>query len=195
MSKPRIIAGQAKGRALETPKQGTRPSPSRLREALFNMLAFSQGRFVDLYSGSGAVGLEAASRGWQVSCVDLSRPAVAVIRRNAQRLGLDAEVICDDALRYITRQAEVFDVVFAAPPYPLELTDIFQAILVSDAIVPCGRYIFQHPSTLHLQLQHPRHKLEQDTRRYGSNALTFVRLADTVSADTAAESDTATNSN
>ena len=92
MSKPRIIGGSAKGRTLETPKRGTRPSPSRLREALFNILAFGdKGSFLDLYSGSGAVGLEAASRGWRATCVDLSSEAAQVIRKNARSLKLEAE--------------------------------------------------------------------------------------------------------
>ena len=94
MSKPRIVGGAAKGRALETPKRGTRPSPARLREALFNILGFyPRGSFLDLYSGSGAVGLEAASRGWEATCVDLSREATAVIRKNARSLKLEVETV------------------------------------------------------------------------------------------------------
>ena len=64
MAKPRIIGGSAKGRTLDTPKRGTRPSPSRLREALFNILEFRErGRFLDLFSGSGAIGLRGRLEG------------------------------------------------------------------------------------------------------------------------------------
>ena len=74
----------AKGRVLETPKRGTRPRPlNGCARALFNILGFHpRGSFLDLYSGSGAVGLEAASRGWEATCVDVSREAAGVIRKN-----------------------------------------------------------------------------------------------------------------
>lgn len=169
MSKPRIIGGLAKGRSLEIPRSGTRPSPSRLREALFNILGFkSRGTFLDLYSGSGAVGLEAASRGWQATCVDLSRDAAAVIRKNAHALRLDAVVVQGDALTYAKKHPRGFDVVFAAPPYPLDLDAIFGAILAAE--VATALYIFQHPTTM---------KLIGDRRVYGSNTLTLIE-AETV---------------
>lgn len=164
MSKPRIIGGVAKGRGLEIPKRGTRPSPSRLREALFNILGFRpRGTFLDLYSGSGAVGLEAASRGWRATCVDLSREAAGVIRKNAHALKLDAEVVQGDALAYARAHPRGFGIVFAAPPYPLDLEGIFGAILAAE--VATDLYIFQHPTAL---------ELVGDRRVYGSNALTLI---------------------
>ena len=166
MSKPRIIGGLAKGRSLEIPKSGTRPSPSRLREALFNILSFRpRGTFLDLYSGSGAVGLEAASRGWQATCVDKSRDAAAVIRKNAQALKLDAEVVQGDALTYAKRHPRGFEVVFAAPPYPLDLGAIFGTILAAE--VATALYIFQHPTEM---------ELIGDRRVYGSNTLTLIEV-------------------
>ncbi len=170
MSKPRIIGGAAKGRVLETPKRGTRPSPSRLREALFNILGFQpRGTFLDLYSGSGAVGLEAASRGWQATCVDLSREAASVIQKNARTLKLDAQVVQGDALRFASQHPHAYDVVFAAPPYPLDLAAIFQQIVASE--VAADLYIFQHPSSLHLPFL-----ASSDVRTYGSNALSLLRV-------------------
>ena len=166
MSRPRIIGGTARGRALEVPESGTRPSPSRLREALFNILAFRpRGTFLDLYSGTGAVGLEAASRGWQATCVDLSRDAAGIIRKNALALKLDAEVVQGDALAYAKGRPHGFDVVFAAPPYPLELDLIFRTIL--EANVARALYIFQHPTDL---------TLVGDRRVYGTNTLTFLEV-------------------
>jgi 16S rRNA (guanine966-N2)-methyltransferase len=176
MSKPRIIGGSARGRTLEVPKKGTRPSPARLREALFNRLAFyERGTFLDLFAGSGAVGLEAASRGWQATCVDLSREAAAIIRRNAQVLNLSVRVIQGDALTFI-QKPEQFDVVFAAPPYPLELAPIFQAILDSRSAAEGGLYIFQYPEHLRLSLKVDDAALE--VRKYGSNMLAFVQNSD-----------------
>lgn len=166
LSKPRIIGGVAKGRTLEVPKRGTRPSPSRLREALFNILAFRpKGTFLDLYSGTGAVGLEAASRGWNATCVDLSQDASGIIRKNALALRLNVSVVQGDALAYAKKHPGAFDIVFAAPPYPLELQTIFGTIL--EANVAKNLYIFQHPSTL---------TLAGDRRVYGTNALTFLEV-------------------
>ena len=162
MSRPRIIGGTAKGRVLDVPKSGTRPSPSRLREALFNIIGFRpRGTFLDLYSGSGAVGLEAASRGWRTTCVDLSKDAANVIRKNAHALKLDAEVVQGDALAYAKAHSG-FDIVFAAPPYPMALGTIFETILEAEV---AGLYIFQHPSEM---------TLGGDRRVYGSNTLTLL---------------------
>ncbi len=170
MSKPRIIGGVAKGRSLETPKKGTRPSPSRLREALFNILEFRErGEFLDLYSGSGAVGLEAASRGWRSTCVDLSREAAGVIRRNARSLKLEVTVVQGDALKFAREHPQSFDMVFAAPPYPLELPSLFQSILDAKAATLGGLYIFQHPTGLVLPYG--------ERRVYGSNALSLLQAA------------------
>ena len=175
MASPRITGGSAKGRALLTPKRGTRPSPARLREALFNILEFrKRGLFLDLYSGSGAIGLEAASRGWTSTCVDLNRGAAGIIRQNSRNLDLSATVVQSDALKFIERVPERFEVVFAAPPYPLELTPIFQAILDAEVATETGLYIFQHPTRLTPTLTHEGRELTPELRRYGSNALSLV---------------------
>ena len=175
MAKPRIIGGTAKGRSLETPKRGTRPSPSRLREALFDILAFyERGTFLDLYSGSGAIGLEAASRGWTATCIDLNKAAANIIRQNAHALKLDAKVIQGDALKFAKTSPEKFDVVFAAPPYPLELNEIFQTILDADVADENGLYVFQHPTGLELNLTNAGLVLEPELRAYGSNALSLI---------------------
>lgn len=174
MSKPRIIGGEAKGRSLETPKRGTRPSPSRLREALFNILEFRErGSFLDLFSGSGAIGLEAASRGWESTCVDLSKEAAAVIRHNATNLNLSVQVKQADALKFAAQHPQQYDIVFAAPPYPLDLNELFNSILRSQPATRDGLYILQHPT--HYALNLP--VVTDNTRVYGSNALSFVEAS------------------
>ena len=176
MSKPRIIGGSAKGRELLTPASGTRPSPVRLREALFDILAFEpRGSFLDLFSGSGAVGLEAASRGWSAVCVELAGPASDVIRRNAVAVGLDVEVVKGDALRFAEAHAGEFDVVFAAPPYPLDLAALFTQLLVAGPAAPGGLYVLQHPTGFELTLPDEMTSLSVRRKRYGSNSLTLVR--------------------
>lgn len=174
MAKPRIIGGTAKGRSLETPKRGTRPSPSRLREALFDILAFyERGTFLDLYSGSGAIGLEAASRGWTATCIDLNKAATNIIRQNAHALKLDAKVLQGDALKFAKTSPDKFDVVFAAPPYPLELNEIFQTVLNAEVAAEGGIYIFQHPTGLELEVSRSGERLEARRKTYGSNTLSF----------------------
>lgn len=178
VKRPRIIGGTAKGRHLLTPKRGTRPTPSRVREALFDVLAFEpKGRFLDLYSGSGAVGLEAASRGFQATCVEWSRDAARVIERNAEATGLDVEVVRGDALEFAAANPGAFRVVFASPPYPEELPPLFTAILTSGAAEPGGLFALQHPSDLNVA-ELPAATLVGAVRvkRYGSNSLTFVRV-------------------
>ncbi|MEJ2289312.1 MAG: RsmD family RNA methyltransferase [Deinococcales bacterium] len=176
MSRPRILGGSAKGRELDTPRRGTRPSPSRLREALFDILAFEEdGAFLDLYSGSGAIGLEAASRGWSATCVDLSREAARIIRGNASRAGLEVEVVQGDALRFAREHPGAFAVVFAAPPYDLALAPIFQAILEAGPARSGGLYVFQHPTREPPALTPPSDLEPAREKRYGSNALTLLR--------------------
>lgn len=182
MSKPRILAGRARGRMLETPARGTRPSPARLRGAVFDAL---QGRgvetFLDLYAGSGAVGLEAASRGFRATLVERDPAAAAVARRNARRLNLPAEVIQDDALRLAAARPGAFDVVFVDPPFDRDLARIFSAVVAAGPVAPGGRYLFQHPGT-----DRPDEAvraalsaagvvpLRMETRRYGSNELLVI---------------------
>src|SRR5690606_11446644 len=179
--------GSAKGRPLQTPASGTRPSPARLREALFDIVAFEpRGRFLDLFAGSGAVGLEAASRGFEAVCVELAKQAAAVISANAKALGLRVEVVRGDALAYAKAHPGRFGIVFAAPPYPLDLARVFASVLGSGAAVPGGLYVLQHPSDFVLELQSsfsgaaagpPR------VKRYGSNSLTLVRAPDGTASD------------
>lgn len=176
MSKPRIIGGSAKGRELQTPASGTRPSPVRLREALFDILAFEpRGRFLDLFSGSGAMGLEAASRGWSAVCVELAGPASDVIRRNAVALGLDVVVVKGDAIGYARGHPGEFDVVFAAPPYPLDLTALFCDVLVARPAAPGGLYVLQHPTGFEPTLPDGVTTQPVRLKRYGSNSLSLVR--------------------
>ena len=179
VARPRIFGGTARGRPLATPRSGTRPTPGRVREALFDILAFApRGVFLDLYAGSGALGLEAASRGWRAICVDLGREATEVLRRNARDLGLEVEVRRGDALSVARARRGSVDVCSAAPPYPDDLGSIFQGLLDSDCVRAGGWYVFQHPTGQAPQLTRAGATVAADVRRYGSNALTLVRVAD-----------------
>ena len=116
----RIVAGQFKGRRLATPRgTRTRPTADRVREALFSMLGDVTGaRVLDLYAGSGALGIEALSRG-AASAVFVERdpPAVAAIERNLAAVGVEAVVVRKDVARYLARADGPFELVFCDPPY------------------------------------------------------------------------------
>jgi 16S rRNA (guanine966-N2)-methyltransferase len=116
----RVVAGEYRGRRLVAPRgMRTRPTADRVREALFSMLGDVSGaRVLDLYAGSGALGIEALSRG-AASAVFVERDprAAAVIERNLASLGLQQEVCRQNAVRFLARSEGTFDLVFCDPPY------------------------------------------------------------------------------
>lgn len=125
----RIITGQARGCRLATlPGDDTRPTAERVKEAVFSIIQFEiEGRRVlDLFAGSGQMGLEALSRGAS-GCVFVDRNphAVEIIRQNQRASGLTAgtQVLCQDALSYLSRQHDRFDIVFLDPPYGVGLLE------------------------------------------------------------------------
>lgn len=123
----RIIAGRLGGRRLHTPKGSlTRPTSDRTREALFSSLvargALSGARVIDLYAGSGALGLEAVSRGAaSAALVDQDRGAIAAMRRSVADLDLSGQVTIHARAvsAYLSAGASEHDLVFLDPPYPL----------------------------------------------------------------------------
>jgi 16S rRNA (guanine966-N2)-methyltransferase len=133
----RIIAGAARGRRLKTPTgTATRPTSDRVREALFSALESELGtlsgtRFLDLFAGSGAVGLEARSRGAaDVVLVEYDKATAALIRSNAEQLGLGGvTVLTSRAERLPESQPHgAFDVVYVDPPYSMEKAAVFDTI-------------------------------------------------------------------
>lgn len=153
----RIIGGSAKGRRLQTPTgDATRPTTDRVREALFSSIEAWCGspgglqglRFLDLYAGSGAVGLEAASRGASaVMLVESDRRTAALVSANARTIGCGWADVRAAGVRstLATPPTEPYDVVFSDPPYPLseealaEDLEQLQAWLAPDALVVVER--------------------------------------------------------
>jgi len=142
----RIIAGRHRGRKLKSaPTLQTRPTSDRLRETLFNILAprIEGARFLDLCAGTGAVGIEALSRGAaHVIFVDQSRKMSALIEANARALKIDEqefEVIMSEATKFLGRWAKKgvpsFDIIFFDPPYAAD----YEAVL---------NYVGEHASVL-----------------------------------------------
>lgn len=177
----RIIAGSAGGRRIEAPKGDlTRPTSDRVREALFSWLdarnVLRGVRVLDLYAGSGALGLEAASRGAaDVVLVDSSREANEVARRNATVLGLPrVTVVLSSVQRYLAgRPTAPSGLVFLDPPYSLSEADLAAVLaalvtggwLADDAVVVVER------SGRSPEPRWPRALDRQAIRRYGETAL------------------------
>jgi 16S rRNA (guanine966-N2)-methyltransferase len=181
----RIVAGLAKGRRLAVPAQLTRPTSDRAREALFSSLASRVGlegmRFLDLFAGSGAVGLEALSRGaGAVTLVESDRAACQVLRANVAAVGLPgAEVRQRDAAAYLAGDPnpdELFDVAFADPPYRLdeerlaELLLLLAARWLADAALVVVERSARSPAP-----QWPDTIEEVQRRRYGAGTLWYGR--------------------
>ncbi|HEX6784268.1 MAG TPA: 16S rRNA (guanine(966)-N(2))-methyltransferase RsmD [Sphingomicrobium sp.] len=140
----RIIAGRWRGRMIDAPPgMGTRPTADRVRETLFSMLAsrlgsFDELRVADLFAGSGALGFEALSRGGaSATFVETDAGAVAVIRRNAAKLGANAQVLSGSALAL--PRGGPFDLIFADPPYSEGSgTAAIKAVLKGEWLAPGG---------------------------------------------------------
>ena len=116
----RVVAGAYGGRRIEAPRgKATRPTSDRVREALFSILGDVGGaRVLDLFAGSGALGIEALSRGAaQAAFVDSDAHAIAAIHRNLDAIGVEAPVYRRDAFAWLRDAADTFDLVFADPPY------------------------------------------------------------------------------
>jgi 16S rRNA (guanine966-N2)-methyltransferase len=172
----RVIAGEFRSRRLKTlPGLATRPTPDRLRETLFNVLApvIGDSVFVDAYAGTGAVGIEALSRGAR-KCVfvERNRAAVEVIRENLASLGLDyrAEVYTGKALPVLDRLAA--DIVFLDPPYELEKE--YEAALDVLGNSANKLVIVQHSSHTTLQKEYGRLQRYRVLKQ-GDNSLSFYR--------------------
>ena len=181
----RIISGSAKGRRLvSVPGPGTRPITDRVKGALFNILGadIEEATFLDLFAGTGSVGLEALSRGAShVVFVDRARKAIETLRRNLEATGFSswAEVVHEDSFRFLQHAAPnlVFDYIYVAPPqYQGLWAQVLLALNDRPLLAADGLIIVQiHPKEFR-DLQLPRlHQIRE--RRYGSTALHFYELA------------------
>ena len=173
----RVIAGRYGGRRLQTPRgAATRPTSDRVREALFSVLGdrVQGARVLDLFAGSGALGIEALSRGAaEATFVDSAPAAIRAIRANLEALGAAAEVRRSDARRFLggaSAAARQYDLVFLDPPYRLagrlasELTAALPAVLAPGAAV-----VAESDRRQELELGLPI----LDERRYGD---TLIRI-------------------
>jgi len=180
----RVIAGQAGGRRLIVPKSETRPTSDRAREGLFGSVISMAGpldgmRVLDLYAGSGAVGLEALSRGAShVTLVEHAAPAVRAIRANVAVVGLPgATVIADRVERFLAgAPVQRYDLVFADPPYMVPLADLTPVLitLASGWLVPDAVVVVER-ATRDPDLTWPDGYVLDRARRYGEATFWYGR--------------------
>jgi 16S rRNA (guanine966-N2)-methyltransferase len=175
----RIIAGTARGRRLAVPAAGaTRPTADRAREGLFSSLQsltdVHGAQVVDLFAGSGALGLEALSRGAAGAVlVEQDAAALRALRGNVEKVGLPGAVVVDERVEhYLARPvAAAFDVALLDPPYEHDVVPVLEALLpwlAEDAVVAVER------RTRGPGLAWPRGYLAERSRRYGEATLWYA---------------------
>lgn len=180
----RVISGEAKGRRLKTPGgDDIRPTSDRTKETLFQIIGHEvlDARVLDLFAGTGNLGIEALSRGArQVLFVDAAKGAVAIIRENLSLVNFDhrAEVWQEDIFSALTRLKRIgkrFDLVFSDPPYSRQLAERPLHLLAHGGLVDeNGLVIVEH----HRRDQLPHHVATlrmSDERRFGDTVVTFFR--------------------
>ena len=169
----RILGGRAKGRELKVP-ESARPSGARIRKSLFDLLASRAPAadfptFLDLHGGSGAIGLEAASRGYAVTLIEKDSRAYKALEANARALELRVRIIRGESQKLLPRLGR-FDLVFSDPPYEADIPALTAQLLGSEGVAAGGLLICQHPDRLRLP---EHHGYEREVREYGSNSLTL----------------------
>ncbi|MDY7232957.1 16S rRNA (guanine(966)-N(2))-methyltransferase RsmD [Hyalangium rubrum] len=183
----RIVAGSAKGRAIQGPKPTSkhiRPTADRVRETLFNVLGqFLEGQAVlDLYAGTGALGLEALSRGaGRAVLVDSDREALALCRQNTDTLGFTSqvEILAQPVARAVEalgKRGERFELVFADPPYAARVVEsVLELVVRAGLLAPGGMLIIEHDKREPAPDSHEGMSRE-DQRRFGDTLMSFYRI-------------------
>lgn len=194
----RVISGRFKGVALTTPKAGTRPTTDRTKEAIFSHLdswgVLDDARVLDLFAGTGALGIEALSRGArELVAVESSAPAAALIAQTltalkhnrSWELGMSARVIKARAEKYAACASAVapFDVIFIDPPYAFETEACNQLLadLASRELTSNNTVIMLERSTRSEEPTAPENWEITDRRDYGETAVYYIEPSEPIS--------------
>ncbi|RMI35523.1 16S rRNA (guanine(966)-N(2))-methyltransferase RsmD [Nocardia stercoris] len=176
----RIVAGSAGGRRLKVPPAGTRPTSDRVREALFNVVGarfdFAGLRVLDLYAGSGALGLEALSRGAaHALLVESDRAAAAVIRANIAVLGLPGAELRQSTVTSVLAGAPVepYDLVLSDPPYAVDTAEVAAdlAALAGNGWLAPDALVIVERGTRTPETAWPAGMSAEKSRKYGETRL------------------------
>ncbi|WP_026899207.1 16S rRNA (guanine(966)-N(2))-methyltransferase RsmD [Daejeonella oryzae] len=177
----RIIGGKLKGLKINPPANlPVRPTTDLAKEALFNILYnqfdFEEIKVLDLFSGTGNISLEFASRGVpQIISVDRDSGCVNFLKNTAKQHKLEnIQVYKDDVFKFMEAETEPFDIIFADPPYDLSrIPEIVKIVFERNLVSKKGYLIVEHPSMKTLS-NHPNFK---EQRIYGSSSFSFFSLS------------------
>ena len=181
----RVITGTARGRRLITPEGlDTRPTTDKVKEAICSSLQFDfpGANVLDLFAGSGQMAIEALSRGARrATLVDADQRAIACIRQNVKACGFadQATVLKSDAVSFLQRTSERFDIAFLDPPY--RMTEVYaqalSALLAADRLAEDALIVMEHDAASPIEGIEPPFAIE-DQRKYRDTALTLARYRD-----------------
>lgn len=176
-----ITGGIYRGQKIETLKNNdVRPTSSKVRQSLFNMifsLGHGGGSFLDLFSGSGIMGIEAMSRGFEKSIFIEKNPSTArLIEGNLRKLKISSKPVVADAIRFLENTNEHFDVIFADPPYAKEelFHEVLRIVCGRRLLTEDGLLIVEKPVTLKLDAE-DRYEVLKD-KTYGTTGLVFLSV-------------------
>ena len=186
----RIIAGLAKGMPLAVPRAGTRPTADRIREAIFSSLGgrVIEASVLDLFAGTGALGLESASRGaTSVMFVENARAAIDCLEKNLSTFRRNREVTCAFSvarvavvaqLRKLTAASETFSLIFADPPYGEEAQELLRETNLPQLLVDDGLLVLESAKREVLTVSAPWESVREAV--YGDTQVNFLRRAGTL---------------
>ena len=172
----RIIAGKHKGRKLyDFNGDKIRPTSDKAREALFAILYNVNGlSFLDLCCGTGAIGLEAESRGAMVTMVDLSKESIALTKKNANQISSQAEIICSDAIKFLKTTNKTFDIIFSDPPYEIDLgQEIINIVEQRNLLNKNGIIIYEKDKSVDYSTEKI---IKTKEKKYGKNIFGFYMV-------------------
>ena len=175
----RVITGKARGVQLKTPEGLlTRPTADRVKEALFSIINFDipDAKVLDLFGGTGQLGIEALSRGAsQAVFVDAREEACRLIRENLKRTKLAGTVVRSDYMAYLNRCGEQFSIIFLDPPYAEEyLENALKRITEIDILQTDGIIVAERPVGKELPWEFDGYRRSKDYK-YGKTLLTIYR--------------------
>ena len=175
----RVITGTARGVQLKTPEgMLTRPTADRVKEALFSIINFDipGAKVLDLFGGTGQLGIEALSRGEERSVfVDAHEDACKLIRENLRRTKLEGTVVRSDYMDYLNRCKETFSIIFLDPPYAEEyLENAIKRITEIDILQTDGIIVAERPVGKELPWEFDGYQRSKDYK-YGKTLLTIYR--------------------
>lgn len=177
----RIISGKYKGKRLTAPKKlPVRPTTDMAKEALFNILNnrfyFDELKVLDLFSGTGNISYEFASRGVEnITAVDGFQGCVRYISKTAKELGLSINTIKSDVFKYLQSTQDKFDLIFADPPYDFDtkqFLEIANLVFEKELLLEDGVLIIEHSEHTDLS-EHPKFSKQ---RKYGGSIFSFFEI-------------------